>query len=602
MSYATPRTTLQLHERSEQRVVMTGQYRLAAIGVFFTLCFLSVCIRLIVITMDGRPFMQLVDDAVKGVSSVKEDTMAGMDMFRGKAMPNAARWQPAMPEVVLPRQAVRDRNGVLLASSVSTRSLYAKPHEIDDAHAIINTIASVIPDLDKDLLLRRLNSTAKFVWLKRHITPEEQEKLLWKGIPGLYLHDDYRRIYPHGRLFSHVLGYTNVDGEGLSGVEKSFEYELRRDDALKPLTLSLDARLQQALLDVVEGTKVKHRAIGATGAVFHIPTGQARALVSLPDYNPNRPMQSPSDAHFNRLSVGQYELGSIFKTFSVALAMEHGGVTMTQGFDTSKPMQISGMTIRDFHAKNRWMTVPEIFAYSSNIGTVKMMHEAGYHKQREFLSQLGMFEPTSIEVMERSTPVTKTKWRPVQSATISYGHGISVTPMHLIKGMVAMSGGGEVRDLTIVNDVTKPTKRIMQQRTSDNINRLMRTVVQHGTARKANVAGYAVGGKTGTANKAINGSYHKSKKISSMAAAFPMPNPEYMLFVMLDEPKGTRDTFNSATAGWVAAPAIGHLVRAITPIIGMPPVYNTPEDNIDRIIINAAERAKRNRYVHNASY
>lgn len=601
----TSTPTLHLHERSEQRATITGKCRLMTIAAFFTLCYVSVCIRLVDITLDDRPFMQLVNEAIDGVSDAKEDAMVGVDMFRGKASPDTERWKPAVPEVVVPRQAIRDRNGVLLASSVATRSLYAKPREIDNHAEILQKISAIIPDLDSTRLLRRLNSKAKFVWLKRHITPEEQEKLLWAGIPGLYLHDDYRRIYPHGRLFSHVLGYTNVDGEGLSGVEKSFEYELRRDDRLKPLKLSMDIRLQQSLLNVVEKAQMQYQAIGATGAIFHIPTGQARAMVSLPDYNPNRPMVSTEDSRFNRLSVGQYELGSIFKTFTTALAFEHGGVRMTQRFDASKPMLISGTKIRDFHAKNRWMSVPEIFAYSSNIGTVKLLQTAGYHKQRDFLTQLGMFKPTELEITELTTPQTRAEWKPIESATIAYGHGINVSPLHLLKGMIAMTGGGEARGLTLLDGVNKPSKRVIHPQTSNQINRLLRAVVQHGTASKADVSGYAVGGKTGTAEKVINGRYHESKQISSMAAAFPMPNPEYLMFVMLDEPQGTKDTFNYATAGWVAAPAIAELVRAITPIIGMPPQYHAPVDDIDQIMLEANaedKRRKQQRYVRNASF
>ena len=596
--------TVRLQQRSAARHADVARERIIIISVFFALCFFSVCVRLIGISMDGRGFVELASASFNDVIDMKDSTLEGVGIMRGDA-PDERLWKPSVPEVVMPRQTIRDRNGVLLASSVATRSLYAKPGEIKDVDMVINVVSTILPETDMTLLKRRLTSKAKFVWLKRHITPKEQEALLWQGLPGVYMHDDYQRIYPHGRLFSHILGYNNVDGEGISGVEKSFNDRLQRDDVRNPLHLSLDVRMQQALLDIVEQYKIKHQAIGATGAIFHIPTAQARAMVSLPDYNPNLPMKSKATARFNRLSVGQYELGSIFKTFSVALAMEHGGVTLRDGFDATQPMLINGTRIQDFHPKRRWLNVPEIFAYSSNIGTVKMMHTAGMDKQREFLTQLGMFSPTGIELNERSTPTTAQEWRPVRSATISYGHGISVTPLHLLQGMIAMTGGGQARDITLLHNTIKESTPVISRHTSAQINRLMRAVVQHGTARKANVGGYAVGGKTGTANKATGGGYSKDKKISSMAAAFPMPHPEYLMFVMLDEPKGTTDTHNYATSGWVAAPAIADITKAVAATEGMLPLYATPEDEVDQLIVNAAAKAEQQRkqqYIRNVSF
>jgi cell division protein FtsI (penicillin-binding protein 3) len=595
---------LTLHQRSASRNADIGRARIVMMGAFFSLCFLSLCWRLIDISIGDRSFIALAQEAFSGVRDMKQSTLDGVDIVRGIS-PYSELWKPSVPEVVMPRQTIRDRNGVLLASSVATRSLYAKPAEIKNVDAVIATVSTIIPDVDARQLKRRLTSSAKFVWLKRHITPKEQEALLWQGIPGVYMHDDYQRVYPHGRLFSHVLGYSDVDGAGISGVEKHFDESLRRDDTLKPLQLSLDVRMQQALLDIVETYQMKHSAVSATGAIFHIPTSQARAMISLPDYNPNLPNNATKDAQFNRLSFGMYELGSIFKTFSIALAIEHGGVRLHDGFDASQPLKISGMTIRDFHGKNRWLNVPEIFAYSSNIGTVKMMRTAGAEKQRTLMTQLGMFERVPIELNERALPSTSEHWQALRSATISYGHGISVSPLHLIQGLIAMTNGGNVRGITLLNDTPKDATPVISKETSKHINRLLRSVVQHGTAGKADVTGYEVGGKTGTADKAVAGGYSKNKKISSMVAAFPMSNPEYLIFVMLDEPQGTTDTFNFATAGWVAAPAIADVTKAIAAIEGIPPVYFTPEDEVDMMITNAAAFAQHQRkqhYIRNASF
>jgi cell division protein FtsI (penicillin-binding protein 3) len=600
--------TVHLGLSNEQRVVDAGRYRILSIVVFFLLCYGSLMIRLVDVTMAGRPFTDLLSDAMHDLTNAKEETMTSVRMIRGEVqIDEEERWQPAMPQVVVPRQSIRDRNGVLLASSVATRSLYARPPEITNAQAVVGKLAAILPNVDTGILMRRLTSSSKFVQIKRHLTPQEQEKLLWAGIPGMYLYNDYYRIYPQGRLFSHVLGYTNVDGVGLAGVEKYFDTELKHDDALKPLTLSMDVRMQESLHHILEDAMQEYQALAVTGAIFHIPTGQARAMVSLPDFDPNRPMESNHDSRYNRLSVGQYELGSIFKTFTLAMAMQYGGVTIHDGFDATQPISFRGSRISDFHAKKRWLTVPEIMVYSSNIGTVRMANVVGMQVQRQFLTNIGMFRRVGLELNELSVPKTSPSWKPVESATISYGHGISVTPLHLIRGMLALNGGGDYRDITLLNGEKKVGDMMISPQVSRYVNRLMRAVGQHGTAKQADVPGYAVGAKTGTAIKPVNGRYDNSKNISSMVAAFPMPNPEYLVFVMLDEPHGTKETFNFATAGWVAAPAVAKVVRAITPMIGMPPIYQTPEDEVDQIIATAEERAKAGQpymrpYVQRASY
>jgi cell division protein FtsI (penicillin-binding protein 3) len=603
------RSTVYLRASSEQRVVDTGKWRILSIAIFFALCYISLAVRLVDITMGHRSFTALIMDAIHDLTHAKDETLTSVKMIRGKVQINEEKeWQPHMSQVVMPRQSIRDRNGTLLASSVATRSLYARPHEVAQPEAVVATLKNAIPDLDATLVLRRLKSNAKYVQIKRHLTPAEQEKVLWSGIAGIYFYDDYYRIYPQGRLFSHLLGYTDADSNGIAGVEKYFNHPLSQDDAVKPLTLSLDVRMQGAFHDILQASMQEYRALAVTGAIFHIPTGEARAMVSLPDFDPNRPMEATADARRNRLSANQYELGSTFKTLSLAMAMEYGGVTIHDGFDASHPISFRGTRINDFHAKNRWLTVPEIMIYSSNIGTVKMANVVGADIQRKFLNDLGMFKRVGIELNEYAVPRTAPVWKPVESATISYGHGIQVTPLHLIRGMITVTGGGKLHDLTLLEGQKKVGDALISSDVSHQVNRLMRAVVQHGTAKQADVPGYAVGAKTGTAIKVVNGRYDNSKNISSMVAAFPMPNPEYLIFVMLDEPHGTKATFNFATAGWVAAPAVAQTVRAIAPMIGMPPIYETPEDEVDHIIHNATMRANAGQpyakqpYVQRASY
>ncbi len=590
--------TLHLDATRETLIIRDGKMRIMGLAVAFLVCYLLLGIRVLEVMTADRSLLSMLNDTMQTIDSAKDTAMHNVALIRGEASTSDTRLQPSSPAMVMPRQSIYDVNGTLIASSVKTRSLYARPQEIASPTHVMKQLAAILPDGDNKRMMRRLTGKAKFVWLKRHLTPQEQKAIIWAGIPGLYLHDDYRRIYPHDRLMSHVLGYTDIDGKGLAGVEKSFNQALGYRTSMQPLHVSLDVRMQHILHHTLENAMHEYRSIAANGAIIHIPTGQVRAMVSLPDYDPNHPLKSSQKARFNQLSVGQYELGSIFKTLSLAMAMEHGDLSMKDGFDATQPIRYKGSLIRDFHPKKRWLSIPEILVYSSNIGTVKMVETIPVATQRDFLNELGMFSHTGLELSEYSIPSTRQSWKPVERATISYGHGISVTPLHLMKAMMAVTGGGQQRDLTLLKGTTKSASSIISEDTSTQVNRLMRAVVQHGTASKVDVPGYAVGAKTGTANKVIGGQYHHKKKLSSLAAAFPMPNPQYLVFVMLDEPQGTQQTFNFATAGWVAAPTAGKIIQDMTSFIAMPPIYETPQDNIDHMIVEAARRAKANKKSH----
>jgi cell division protein FtsI (penicillin-binding protein 3) len=590
----------------ELRKAQHSKWRMHVVMCGFMLCYFLLALKLIDVTVADRSFAELWDETSATIETVGDDTMQGVKVMKGDASWDNPRFQPSIPPVVLPRQSIRDRNGVLLAASVPTRSLYVRPREIQNHETVARNIAALLPNMEYETVLRRLHSPAKFVWLKRHLTPQEQEAFLWAGIPGIYLHDDYNRIYPHHRLASHIIGYTDIDGQGLAGVEKYFNADMARTDRLKPITLSVDIRLQHILYEAVAAGMEKHSAIAAAGAIFHIPTSEAVAMVSLPDFDPNRHQHFTSETKFNQLSVGKYELGSIFKTVSLALALESGAVTLQDSFDATLPARYQGGVIHDFHAKKRWLNVPEILVYSSNIGTAKMVEKAGIPAQRRFLRDIGMFESVGIELHEQAIPTTRATWKPIDAATISFGHGLSVTPLHLIRSMLTINGGGQHRELTLLKDNQKEGRQLLHPTTSTQVNRLMRAVVQHGTATKADVKGYAVGAKTGTADKVVDGKYHHEKKLSSLVAAFPMPNPEYFIFVMFDEPKGTKDTYNYATAGWIAAPVASNIIREMTPLVGMTPIYDAPPDEVDAMILEAAARAKqgivRPSYVQQTAY
>jgi cell division protein FtsI (penicillin-binding protein 3) len=492
-------------------------------------------------------------------------------------------WQPPSPRLVRQRRRIYDRNGVLLASSVPTRSLYAHPYEVTNPTNVVETLARHVPELDKRTALRRLTSESKFVWLKRHLTPEEQEAVLWAGLPGVYLHDDYQRVYPQGRLFSHVLGYTNVDGEGLAGVEKYFDKRLAGGDQGEALHLSLDARLQRSLRTALTEAREQFQAVAATGAVFHIPTGQARAMVSLPDYDPNHPLDYSADARFNRLSVGQYELGSLFKAISVAMAMEHGGLSIHDGFDTSQPVVFKGNTIRDYHGKKRWLSVPEILAYSSNIGTAKMADVVGIEGHRAFLHRLGLLDRMETELPEVARPTEPNEWKKINSVTISFGHGVSTTPLQTAVAAAALVNGGKLIAPTFLRRSAEQAEAVATQvikpHTSDAMRFLFRYNVESGSGRRAEVDGFFVGGKTGTAEKVVNGRYSSDKRFNAFLAAFPMDDPEYVVLVIVDEPKPAEGQ-HSATAGLNAAPMVGAIIRRSAPMLGVEPRFKRDRDTL----------------------
>ncbi|CAN0422415.1 unnamed protein product [Discosporangium mesarthrocarpum] len=344
------------------------------------------------------------------------------------------------------------------------------------------------------------------------------------------------------------------------------------------MTLSIDVRVQHVLEHELGQAMKKFSAIGAAGLVMDVNTGEIVAMSSLPSFDPNQPGGIDQDLRFNRTTLGVYEMGSTFKIFTTAMALDAGTVNLRGGYDATNPIRIARFTIRDFHAKKRWLSVPEIFMYSSNIGTVKMALDVGILGHRNFLTNIGMMKPVGIELSETGAPLSPNRWREINSMTISFGHGLAVSPLHLVAGVSAMVNGGIYRTPTLVrrNPAETPVgKRVVTAETSAKMRRLMRLVVKNGTGRNAAAPGYLVGGKTGTAEKVSGRGYKKKALISSFVAAFPMHKPRYVVLAMLDEAKGTKETFGYATGGWVAAPVVGAVVRRIAPALGLKPIKET---------------------------
>ena len=481
--------------------------------------------------------------------------------------------EPTKTKLKTGRSDIIDRNGILLATSLLVPSLYADPKEIIDADDATVQLRTVLKKLNPLTIKNKLQSKKRFVWLKRHLSPVQQYQVNALGIPGLHFQREEKRYYPQGRLSAHIVGFSGTDAVGLSGIEKQFDDLLR--DGSSPISLSVDVRIQHILREEISRQIFAFNGIGGAGVFMNVNTGEILAMVSLPDFDPDAPSKYSDQSLFNRASHGVYEMGSTFKIFNTALALDIGSVTLHGGYDATKPIRISRFTINDYHPKARWLSVPEIFMYSSNIGSAKMAFDFGSKAQRHFMRKLGFLSAVPIEIPERGVPLFPSHWQRINTATIAFGHGIAVSPLHLISGVSSIINGGIRWPPTILkreSDVPVIGEQIITERTSMHMRRLFRLVVNNGTGRKASAIGYVVGGKTGTAEK-LNpkGGYIKKDRLSSFVAAFPIHNPEYAVLVMIDEPKGNATSQGYATGGWVAAPAVRRTIIRSAPLLGIHP-------------------------------
>lgn len=535
-----PRTAL---EGATKQALEIGRTRILVAGALFSLAFIAIGLRLADVTI---------------IKPAGEPKLA------------ATKRTPAF---AAGRADIVDRNGVLLATSLNTASLYANPHQVLDAREAADKIARALPGIAAAEVLGKLRSDRSFVWIKRHLTPDQQYAVNAAGIPGLYFQREERRVYPQGRTFAHVLGFAGTDGTGLAGVEKTFDDVLRSGNS--PLRLSVDARVQHILHQELESAVTRFRADGAAAMVMDAHSGEIIALVSLPDYDPNLPNAIPQKAAFNRTTLGVYEMGSTFKIFTTAMALDSGTTKLKGSYDASKPIRIARFTITDYHGKNRWLTVPEIFIYSSNIGSVKMALDVGTARQKEYLRRLGLLTPATIELPEVGSPLVPSPWREINTMTIAFGHGIAVTPVQMAQSTAAAINGGILPRATLLaalkNEAPKGV-RVLKETTSADMRRLMRLVVTDGTGSKAQAKGYLVGGKTGTAEKIGGRGYRAKALVSSFAGAFPINDPRYVVLVIVDEPHGNKSSFGYATGGWVAAPVVSNVVSRAAPLLGVAPV------------------------------
>ncbi|HTQ34796.1 MAG TPA: penicillin-binding protein 2 [Stellaceae bacterium] len=492
-----------------------------------------------------------------------------------------------------PRADIVDRNGTLLATNLDSPAVYVNSKQFletgENPDRVAERITAVLPDLSLSDIRGKLASGRTFSYLKRSLTPRQEFAVNSLGIPGVEFSAAERRVYPMGDLAAHTVGYCNIDNVGQAGIERGLNKIIRGGD--EPIALALDARVQFVLKDELQRVVDQFDAKGAAGIIMNVNTGEIVAMASLPDFDPNNPPSTnpktetelDKERVFDKITSGEYELGSVFKIFNTAMVLDSGVSKMTSVYDATSGIKIGRFTIEDYHGKHRPLSVPEIFAYSSNIGSAKMALAAGAERQKAFLGRLGLLSPVPIELdkVEVAKPHFPAVWRPVNVMTIAFGHGIAVTPLHMITATAAIVNGGILRPPTMLKvpeGETVPGVRVISEKTSEQMRKLMRLVVESGTAKFAEAPGYLVGGKTGTAEKNLHGRYEEKKLVSSFIGAFPMNHPQYVMLTLVDEPHGNKESHGYATAGWTVAPATSRIIERIAPLLGVAPQdENSPE-------------------------
>ena len=499
------------------------------------------------------------------------------------AIPPADRLMASRPDIL-------DRNGEVMATDVRTVSLYAEPNKIVDVDEAVELLGSVLPDLDVKGTYKKLSSKSHFQWLRRQLTPKQQNQILSLGIPGIGFRPEKRRFYPGGPTASHVIGHVNIDNRGIAGMEKYIDSQgladlaavgMTSDAPLEPVRLSLDLRVQNILREELVAAKDRYSALAAGGVVLNIHTGEVIAMSSIPDYDPNNPIGALDKDNLNRMSAGTYEMGSTFKTFTTAMALDSGKVKITDSFDARNSITIGGFTIHDFHAKHRILSVPEIFIYSSNVGTARMADLVGIEPHKEFLTKIGLLTRMQTELPEVATPTQPKVWKKINSITISFGHGVSTTPLQTAVAAAALMNGGKLIPPTFMprtqEQADEVATQVVKETTVEDMKTLFRMNVQSGSGKQAAVPGFDVGGKTGTAEKVVNGRYSSDQRFNAFLSAFPIDKPEYIVLVVLDNPQAEKPGAGT-TAGANAAPTVGHIINRAAALLGVKPKFG-PDGN-----------------------
>jgi cell division protein FtsI (penicillin-binding protein 3) len=495
------------------------------------------------------------------------------------------------------RPDILDRGGRLLATDIKSATLYADPAKVIDIDELVEHVTSVLPDVNAADLREQLREPGRrFVRIRRELTPKQQEEIHELGLPGLGFIEEYRRVYPMGPIASHVVGLVDVDSKGLSGIEKFIDdnpaLAMSHPETVagnEAVTISLDLGVQHVLREELSNALSSFRAKAAAGLVIDVHSGEVVGLVSLPDFDPNHREQALDKDRLNRINFGTYEMGSVFKVFTVAGVLDSGLANLHSAYDASSPIHYASFTIHDFHSQGRPLSVPEVFIYSSNIGAAKMALQMGVDRHRAFLKKLGLLERVSTEIGETAAPIVPQHWQKLNTMTIAFGHGLSVTPFQLAAATLPLVNGGYAVQPTFLPRSREvgmaSATRVLKPGTSAAMLKLMRLNVLRGTGKRANAEGYRVGGKTGTADKVVGHHYSNTAVLTSFLCTFPTDAPEYLVLVMLDEPQRVAATHFQATAGMNAAPTVGKIIERIGPILGVAPRREDDQRKFDAKVL-----------------
>jgi cell division protein FtsI (penicillin-binding protein 3) len=499
------------------------------------------------------------------------------------------------------RADLTDRNGQLMAVDLPHYGVYYDPKENWNPEEVRRTLSVALPELSPQRLDHALRAE-KRQYLIGGLTPAEKDRIDDLGLPGISFEPESRRVYLLGPTAGHVIGFVDKGGVGLSGAELALDDSIRSNAGKAPVALSIDLRVQTALQDELQKAAVMHQAIGGVGIVTNVRTGEILGMASFPAFDPNIGGSSPPQNMINHAAATVYEPGSVFKVFTLAMGIDAGVANVNTVFDARTPLALSGQTIHDYDKDNSMLPLWEVFTHSSNIGAARLGLLCGADRMDHYFRNFGLFEAAPSELQESARPIVNKRMTDNVVATMSFGHAISVSPLAIATGMSAIFNGGEYLPLTIrkLAPGDRPQgRRVIAESTSRTMLALMRLNVLSGTGSKADVPGYSVGGKTGSAEKAMGGHYERKKLVSSFAAIFPtdgsFDSDRYLVLIMLDEPKPTKETFGFATGGWTAAPAAGRVIERIAPILGVkqspgPVIDFGPKVNDAQAALAAEER------------
>jgi len=485
------------------------------------------------------------------------------------------------------RPNIYDRNGHLVASNIAISSVAIRPNLLRNKEDIVDRLLSAVPSFQREDLEYKIFNDKKFVWLKRGITPSEQDRIHNLGIPGIQFIDETKRFYSSANTLSSVIGYVNIDNIGQAGVEKFIDQQLETGNS-GDVYLSADLEVSHAMRDELLKSMNEYSSIAAAGVLMDINNGEIIAAVSLPDFDPQYQADALLPENINKVTNSLYEIGSTFKPFTIAMALDSGLVHLDTEYDARQPIIAGGHKISDFRPQARILTVSEIFTHSSNIGAAKIALDFGTDYHKSFLKKLGLLDPVSTQIQNLPSSSIPVDWKEINTITISYGHGIAVSPLHAaVAGAPLFNGGRLVQPsfIKVENDSNTIYKQVLEPSTSEKIKKLMYMNVVDGSATRASVDGIFVGGKTGTANKLVGGSYDKDTRRTTFMGAFPLDKPKYIMFLLLDEPKPTENSHGLATAGWNVAPTFSNIVRRIAPMLDIKPSSIERLYDYDQIVV-----------------